>query len=333
MLAGYPDGVLLVELAPVTNPEHIASTCAAVLGVQEHPGADVSASVADWLRWKHLLLILDNCEHLVDGCARFADFLLRSCQNVRLLLTSREVLGISGEVLLRVPPLSVPDASAPTRVESVLETEGGSLFADRARIAATNFNVTEQNAASVARICQCLDGIPLALELAAARLRALSVSEVAARLHHRFELLTNGSRVALPQHRTLRALVEWSYDLLTQAEQALFQRLAVLTGSWSLDAVEAICSGDGIARNEILHLMARLVDKSLVQSELLPDGRTRYHLLETLREFALDLLRSTDSAEKWRHPTRELLCPCRCRTLGACLVVRGNGGSPGGDGA
>ena len=208
----WPDGVWLIELAPLTDPDLVPQSVAVVLGVYQPPDVDLITSITAWLRSKRMLLIFDNCEHLLSACARFASELLRTCTDVRVLATSRETLGIRGETIWRVDPLPIPDADA---FQRVTDSEAVRLFATRAAAAAPGFELTEHNAPAVAQICRQIDGLPLALELAAARLRALSVEEVAARLTRRYDLLTSGSRDALPRHRTLRALIDWSYDLLS----------------------------------------------------------------------------------------------------------------------
>jgi non-specific serine/threonine protein kinase len=301
LIPEYADGVWLVELAPLSDPDLVPRACTAVLGVQEKPGTEVIESLIEWLRGRHVLLILDNCEHLIASCARLAHVLLRSCGDLHILATSRELLRTTGESILHVQPLTIPVTGADARADSIRETDSVKLLSERASSVAARFLLTDQNAEAVARICQRLDGNPLALELAAARLRALSVAELAARLDRRFALLTTGSRTGLAQHQTLRAMVEWSYDLLNQDEQLLFERAAVFAGSWSLEAIEAICSGDGIPREHVLDVTARLVDKSLLQTDVLPDAGTRYRLSETLHEFAFELLERTGVAEEWRR--------------------------------
>jgi predicted ATPase len=198
------------------------------------------------LKPKRLLLVLDNCEHLVDACATLADAVLRSCPGVRLLATSREALNIAGETTYRLPSLSLPDPSKlPPTLESLSQYGAVRLFIDRALAVMPSFTVTNQNAPAVAQVCCRLDGIPLALELAAARVKLLSVEQISARLDDRFRLLTGGSRTALPRQQTLRALIDWSYDLLSEAERALLQRLSVFSGGWSLEAAEAVASLQG----------------------------------------------------------------------------------------
>ena len=288
----FPDGVWLVELAPLSEgggSNLVPQTVAAVLGVQQHSGVDAATSLAAWLRSRRMLLVLDNCEHLVEACAQFASQLVHTAPQLRVLATSREVLGIAGETLWRVSPLEVQSA------DNSFESEAIKLFCDRARAVAPGFELTDQNTLAVLSVCQQLDGMPLALELAAARLRTLSVEELAAGLDQRFELLTGGSRDSLPRHRTLRALVDWSYDLLNEAERTLFQNLSVFSGGWTLDAARAISE---TTPGATLDLLGQLVDKSLVQTEPQSDGTLRYRMLETLRQYAAEQLQKTGQTEE-----------------------------------
>src|SRR5439155_531895 len=239
LLEEYVDGVWLVELAALGDPALVPQTVAAALGVREEPGRPLTATLTDYLKPKTLLLILDNCEHLLAACAQLADTLLRACPSLRLLASSREGLGIGGEQTYRVPSLSLPDAGHLPPLERLHEFEAVQLFVDRARLSQTTFVVTPANAPSVAQVCQRLDGIPLALELAAARVKALPVEKLSERLVDMFRLLTGGSRTALPRQQTLRALIDWSYDLLTGPEQALLRRLSVFAGGGTLAAADA----------------------------------------------------------------------------------------------
>jgi predicted ATPase/class 3 adenylate cyclase len=342
VLPAYPDGVWLVELAALADPALVPQTVAQAVGVREAPGRPLVATLVDALQLKRLLLVLDNCEHLLDAGARLADALLRTCARVTLLVTSREALGIAGETAYRVPSLGVPDLgpsdppgwSAPPGAARSLPAAGLTrygavrLFLDRAVAAAPGFAVTDRNAPAVARLCARLDGIPLAIELAAARVRVLPVEQLLGRLEDRFRLLTGGSRTALERHQTLRAAVDWSYDLLGERERGLFDRLSVFAGGWSLEAAEAVGAdpdGDGIAPAEVLELLARLVDKSLVVAEAQPDGSARYRLLETLRQYALEKLAARGDAEAVRQ--RHAACyvglgeTAAARRRGAWLVV------------
>jgi predicted ATPase/class 3 adenylate cyclase/DNA-binding CsgD family transcriptional regulator len=286
-LDGEGDGVWLVELAPVAEPEMVARTAAAVLQIREEPGRPVPDTLVDAVGDRQLLLVLDNAEHVLGAVAKLADAMVRSCPRACLLVTSREPLGVSGERVFRVPPLAVPpaDLAAPGRLAAF---ESVQLFAERAVTYRQGFAVDVANATAVAAVCVRLDGIPLALELAAARLGSLSVPEISARLDQRFRLLTGGSRTALPRHQTLRALIDWSYDLLHLGEQIMLDRLSVFAGGWTLEAAEAVTSaGDG--EWQVLDHLAALVDKSLVQPEDMR-GSTRYRLLETVRDYAAERL-------------------------------------------
>jgi predicted ATPase/class 3 adenylate cyclase/DNA-binding CsgD family transcriptional regulator len=288
VLDGTGDGVWLAELAPVAEPELVTRTAAAALRVSEAPGRPVLDTLIDALGGRDLLLILDNAEQVLGAVAELADAVLRSCPRVCLLVTSREPLGISGEHVFRVPGLAVPpaDLAAPDRLAAF---ESVQLFAEHAARHRRGFTVDDASAAAVAAICVRLDGIPLALELAAARLGSLSASEINARLDQRFRLLTTGNRTALPRHQTLRALIDWSYDLLSSEEQIVFGRLSVFAGGWTLDAAEAVARGGDVAEWQVLDLLAALVGKSLVQAEVI-HGSTRYRLLETIRHYAAERL-------------------------------------------
>ncbi|HYR00724.1 MAG TPA: tetratricopeptide repeat protein [Casimicrobiaceae bacterium] len=283
VLDGYPDGVWFVDLAPIRDPSLVPNATGHVLGIREEAGKPVTQSLCEHLREHKLLIVLDNCEHLVDACARLADALLRGIPGVRILATSREALHIQGEQTYPVLPLRVPDRKA--GAEALLRSDAGQLFIERARLQRPNFTVTEEDVPGVAELCARLDGIPLALELAAARLRSLSVADINARLHDRFKLLTGGSRVALERQQTLRALVNWSYDLLREDEQIVLDRLSVFVGGFDLQAAEAVCGADPIAAEDVLDLVNSLVEKSLIMVE--QEGRaSRYGLLETIKEFA-----------------------------------------------
>jgi class 3 adenylate cyclase len=240
----YEDGVFLVELAALSDPALVPQTTAAALGVREEPGRPIVQTLVDHLREKHMLLLLDNCEHLLDACAQLADALLRDCSKLQILASSREGLNITGETSYRIPSLSMPETKQAPTAKDIEGFEAVRLFVERARAAQPSFNITDQNAPSVAQLCVRLDGIPLAIELAAARVKALSVEQIAARLDDRFRLLTGGSRTALPRQQTLRAMIDWSYDLLTPKEQTLLRRLSVFAGGWTLEAAEKVCADD-----------------------------------------------------------------------------------------
>jgi non-specific serine/threonine protein kinase len=296
LLAEYPEGAWLVELAALADPSLVPQTVATVLGVREAPGRALAESLTDHLRPKTLLLVLDNCEHLVAACAQLAEALLHACPGLRVLATSREALGISGETSLPVPSLAVPDVRALPPLEALTQFEAVRLFRDRAAAVQRAFRVTDQNAAAVAQICRRLDGIPLAIELAAARLRVLPVEQIAARLDDRFRLLTGGSRTALERHQTLQAAIDWSYNLLNATERALLLRLSVFAGGWTLEAAEAVGAGGEIEARAVLDLLSSLVDKSLALAEA-QGGQGRYRFLETIRQYAADrLLESGETA-------------------------------------
>ena len=287
-LDGAGDGVWLVELAPVAEPELVARTVAAVLQVREEPGRLILDTLVDAVGDRHLLVVLDNAEHVLGTVAKLADAIMRCCPRAYLLVTSREHLGTSGEHVFRVPPLAVPpaDLAAPGRLAAF---ESVQLFTERASMHRQGFVLDQANAAAVASVCVRLDGIPLALELAAARLGSLSVPEISSRLDQRFRLLTGGSRSALPRHQTLRALIDWSYDLLNPEERMMADRLSVFAGGWTLAAAEAVTAGGGTGGWQVLDHLAALVDKSLVQAEEI-HGSTRYRLLETVRQYAAERL-------------------------------------------
>lgn len=285
----YSDGVWLVELAPILDPVLIPRTTAIAIGLRDEPQRPIIDMLCDYLREKRMLILLDNCEHLVEACARMADRVLHAAPKVRILATSREALGIAGEVIYYVPSLGLPDIQHLPAVESLSQYEAVQLFMDRATSAVPTFTITNENAPSLAQICCRLDGIPLAIELAAAKVRVLSVRQIAERLDDRFHLLTGGSRTALERHQTLRAAIDWSYNLLSPAEQALFRRLSVFVGGWRLEAVESVCSDESVSSvvrtKDVLNLLEQLISKSLVRKEEI-QSETRYHMLETLRQYA-----------------------------------------------
>jgi len=296
LLAQFPDGIWMIELAPVSDPALITQTIAFVFGLRESPDRPLIDLIIDYLRVKKMLVILDNCEHLIDDCAKLAELLIQSCANLKILASSRETLGVSGETTYRVPSLSLPQTSQNFEdFENLLEFESIQLFVDRAIAANSNFQLSGVNASAVAQVCRRLDGIPLALELAAARVKVLSVEQIAERLDDRFRLLTGGSRTALPRQQTLRALIDWSYDLLSEPEKALFRRLAVFVGGWTLEAAEKVCSSNGVDEYEVLDLLAQLVDKSLVIADE-KENNVRYYRLETIRQYAREKLLATDES-------------------------------------
>ena len=299
VLEEFPDGVWLVELAPLADPHRVPEAVAGALSVHEAPGHPLLEVLRDFLRSKHLLIVLDNCEHLIEACAQLADEILRAGPGVRILATSREALAIAGESAFQVQSLSLPATAAPSAAEAA-PAEAVRLFCDRASAARPGFALDDQNAASIVRICQRLDGIPLALELAAPLVRGLGPEQIASRLDDRFRLLTGGSRTALPRQRTLQAAIDWSYKLLSDQEQLLLRRLAVFSGGWTLEAAEAVCGTDGLERKQILDLQLRLVEKSLVISDT-TGPRPRYHTLETIRQYAQEHLHESGETEELRR--------------------------------
>lgn len=299
LVIDYPDGVWFVELADLTEDERLPQALLATLGLSEQPGRPALDPIEVHLKERCVLLVLDNCEHLVDACARTAGHLLRSCPRVRIMATSREALGVYGEIAWSIPPLSVPpEESSPPSPDEVVHYEAIRLFVDRAAAVTPEFRLTEENAPSVVQICRRLDGIPLAIELAAARTRSLRVDHIADRLDDVFRLLTRGSRTDVARHRTLRATLDWSYQLLTEAERRLLARLSVFAGGFSIDAAEQICTYDGTSTDEVLDLVSQLVEKSLLSLE---ERTGRYRLPETVRQYGRDKLAEFDDTEKARH--------------------------------
>lgn len=299
----FADGVRLVELAALADPALVPQTSARVLGVKEQRDKSATQSIVDHLRDKQVLVLFDNAEHVLGACAQLVDAVLRACPRVVVFVTSRERLGVMGELTFRVPSLSVPDSKKAATAETVLASESARLFVERARLQRPHFAVTADNAAALASICLRLDGIPLAIELAAPRLRSMTIEELGRRLDQRFSLLTGGARAALPRQRTLRALIDWSYDLLGEPEQALLRRVSVFSGGWDLEAAEQVCVDEGGDATEVLDLLASLVDKNLIWADE-RDGLTRYGLLETVRHYARDQLR--DRGEEAQAHQRHL---------------------------
>jgi len=301
-----PGGAWLIELADTQDPALIGQRVAAVLGIREEPDRPVTATLADALRHQQVLLVLDTCEHLIEAVADFAQRLLAQCPSVRVVATSREPLRVRGETVWRVPPLSVPAADLPPdpMVTDLAAHEAVRLFLDRAAAVRPGFSLSRENAGAVARLCRTLDGMPLAIELAAARMRALSAEQIAARLDHRFRLLASGDRTAPLRQQTLRAAVDWSHDLLTSSEKVLLRRLAVFSG-WSLDMAEQVCADQQVPRDRVLDLLAGLIDKSLVTLDDERDGMARYRLLDTIREYAGERLAAAaeEPAIRMRHLT------------------------------
>jgi predicted ATPase/class 3 adenylate cyclase len=321
LLEEYEDGVWLVELATLSDPALVPQAAAAVLGLKEEPGKPLPQSLVEYLKPRQLLLLLDNCEHLLAASAALADAILRNCPRVRILTTSREGLGIVGERIYRVPSLSVPDARKLPPLEQLTQFEAVKLFAERAILGDPTFMITKQNAPAVVEVCQRLDGIPLAIELAAARVKALPVEKLNERLAG--ALLIGSSRAALPRQQTLRALIDWSYDLLSEPERALLRRLSVFAGGWTLEAAEAVVSGQwsvvsepasllrassghavSLLPSDVLDLLTALVEKSLVLYEE-REGQARYRLLETVRQYGRDRLQESGEVQVVRQRHRD----------------------------
>ena len=297
----FANGVWLVELAALGDPRVVPLTVASVLGVKEEAGRPVVEALLRFVKDRKLLLVLDNCEHLLSACAELAAQVLLAGPQVKILTSSREPLRVAGETGYGVPALAVPEPDQAIAVATLERYEAASLFIERAHSAQPALQITDQNATAVADICRRLDGIPLAIELAAASVRALSVEGIAARLKDRFRLLTRGDTTALPRQQTLRALIDWSFDLLTEHERALLRRLAVFAGGWTLEAAEAVAADGDVSKADVLGLLANLVEKSLVTLDI---GSERYRLLETVREYAQERL--DDSGEGDSARTRHL---------------------------
>ena len=283
---GTGDGVWFVDLAPLASDAYVVPEIAAVLGVREVGGTPLRESVLAFLISKRLLLVLDNCEHVIAEARSVADAILRRAPEVRIIATTREALGVAGEAVYRLATLSVPIGGA-LGAEEALRYEAVALFVERARTADTRFALTDANAATVADICRRLDGIALAIELAAARIRMLSVTQLAEKLGERFRVLTGGSKTLLPRHQTMRALIDWSYDLLDADERRLFRRLAIFAGGWTLEAATAVCGGDGTDEFTVLDSLTSLADKSLVVVDFEQEAQ-RFRFLESMRAYALE---------------------------------------------
>ena len=290
LLESFSDGVWFVELAPLSDPALVPQAVMSALGIRDERSRPPVVILEDYMRARTALLVLDNCEHVVVPAARLAESLLQTCPRMRILASGREALGIAGEIVYRVPSLSVPDPHRLLGVESLGQFEATRLFIERAQAALPTFAVTDENAHAVAQVCARLDGIPLALELAAARIKVLKVEQIAERLDDCFRLLTGGSRTALPQHQTLRALIDWSHDLLPEPERVLLRRFSVFAGGWTLEAAEMVCQGEGIPDYDVLEPLMQLVNKSLVIMDADEAAEARYRLLETVRRYAHEKL-------------------------------------------
>jgi predicted ATPase len=302
LIGDLPDGVWLVELAAIGADGDVAQATLAGLGLRDAllgaaPSADVADGLIAAIREREALLILDNCEHVIESAAKFADRVLRECRRLRILATSREPLGITGEALWLVEPLSLPDRDAsPGEIAS---SPAVRLLQDRAGAVRKDFRADEHTLSTMVRICRALDGMPLAIELAAARLRTMSIEQLANRLDDRFRLLTSGSRTALPRHKTLQAVVDWSWELLTDAERTVLPRLSVFSGGASLEAAERVCAGGAVEREQVLELLTALAEKSLLLTER--DGIPRYRMLDTIKEYAAQRLVEVGESDLARH--------------------------------
>ena len=301
LVGAYSDGEWLVELAPLWEGRLVAHAVAEALGVTEQPGRSLNDALVDALREKRVLLVLDNCEHLIEEAALLADVLLGLCPRLRILATSREALNVEGEVVWRVPTLAVPDSGRPPGPRDLTRYDAVRLFVERARLRLPDFEPTPQNAGAVVQICRRLEGMPLAIELAAARVGALSLEQISERIENSLKLLTGGSRTATPRQRTLRGALDWSYDLLSEEERTLFRRLSAFAGGWTLEAAEAVGAGGGIEEEDILDLLSKLVDKSLVLSEAEAPDVVRYRMLESVRQYAREQLEESEETEAIRR--------------------------------
>lgn len=294
----FPDGVWLVELAALADPRLVKQAVATVLSVKEEAGRPLIEALLRALVEKRLLVILDNCEHLLQGCAELAQQLLQTAAGVKVLASSREPLRVGGEASYLVPALATPDTQQALAFDGVRDFEAVQLFVERAVAAQPAFELSPRNCLAVVGICRRLDGIPLAIELAAARVRALSVENIAARLNDRFHLLTRGDRNALPRQQTLRAMIDWSHDLFSEAERVLYRRLAVFAGGWTLEAAEAVGAADASEARELPDLLSRLVERSMVEAEV---GGRRYRLLQSVRQHAAERLDSAGEGDTVRE--------------------------------
>ncbi|HXO17797.1 MAG TPA: TIR domain-containing protein, partial [Candidatus Dormibacteraeota bacterium] len=295
-LAGFSDGVWLVELAPISNGSLVPGAVARVLGVRESPDSPLLDALVEHLKRRSALLVVDNCEHVMDDVRAVVGAILRGCPDVRILTTSRENLNIAGERVFRLPSLGVPPAVERVTRRSALRYGSVVLFLDRALASDGRFRLTDENAEYVAEICRRLDGIPLAIELAAARIKVLSPQQLAQRLDERFRVLTGGDRSALPRHQTMRALIDWSYDLLPEQERALFRKVSIFADGFTLEGAAAVCGDEGCDEIAVLDLLTSLVDKSLVQAD--PGAEERYRLLESTRQYAREKLEESGEFEQ-----------------------------------
>jgi predicted ATPase/class 3 adenylate cyclase len=293
----FVNGVWFIEFASLIDPTLILNETASALKLKEDSGRNIAEVLIDYLKGKELLLIFDNCEHLIIECAKLFQNLLTSCPKLKIIASSRESLRISGEKVFHVPVLSIPDKLEFHTVDSVRGFEAVQLFIDRASSMRHDFKITNENASAIVQLCHHLDGIPLAIELAAARIKVMTVEKILENISNRFRLLTDGNRTALPRQQTLRALIDWSYDLLSEKEKTLFRRLSVFSGGWSLEAAEEICCDDEIMEYEIIDLISDLTDKSIIISKEI-NRVTRFSMLETIRQYCLEKSDSNEEVYK-----------------------------------
>jgi predicted ATPase/DNA-binding SARP family transcriptional activator/DNA-binding CsgD family transcriptional regulator/Tfp pilus assembly protein PilF len=305
MVASYPDGVWLVELAALSDTALVAQEVARALEVHEQLGRSLEETLVEALREQELLLILDNCEHLIDAATRLVNALLDTCPSIRILATSREPLRVAGESVQFVSPLSVPNPVSRLSVASLEGYESVQLFFERARRRNGALALTPKNSQAVAEICWRLEGIPLAIELAAARVGALAIQQISRRLENSLKLLTGGDRMATPRQQSLRGALDWSHELLSEPERAVFRRLSVFAGGWTLEVAEEVCAGGGVEEGEMLDLLSGLLDKSMVVAETTRDGEVRYWLLEPVRQYALEKLEQSREAEATKRAHAE----------------------------
>jgi predicted ATPase/DNA-binding CsgD family transcriptional regulator len=300
-VGAYPDGVWLVELAPLSEGALVSKEVAQALGVPERPAQPLADTLAEVLRDRKLLLVVDNCEHLLDATAHLVDSLLDSCPHLSILATSREAIGVEGEVRWLVPPLSVPGDGLASSSEELEGYESVRLFVERARGRDPSFSLRPDNARAITEICGRLEGIPLAIELAAARVGTLSLNHISGRIGDSLDLLTRGGRTAEPRQRTLKGTLDWSHDLLSEPEKVLFRRLSVFAGGWSLKTAETVVSGNGVEEGEVLELLSGLVEKSLVLAEEHEGSGVRYRMLEPVKQYAREKLEEGGESETVRR--------------------------------
>ncbi|MBS1517821.1 MAG: tetratricopeptide repeat protein [Bacteroidetes bacterium] len=295
LIDDFLNGVWLVELAAISDTESLPEALINIFGLKEEPNKTPEETLTGYLKDKEILVILDNCEHLVTACAELAERLLISCPELKIIATSREALNCAGEQIYKIPPLTQPDPSDRESSEQLSKYESVRLFIERALAVNPDFQADKKNSASLAEICSSLDGIPLAIELAAARTKVLTVEQIRDRLDDRFNLLSDGKRTSLPRQQTLKALIDWSYDLLTEKEKLLWKRLSVFKGGWTIESAEGICSDNFISKKEIIDLLGLLAEKSIISFDY---KKERYSILETMKQYGADLLKTEKGTEK-----------------------------------